>query len=77
MSLYDTIRSRQQPQSIQQALQQIRNDPGSYLRQAGFNVSPGTSDPRQLVSQLMSSGQIPQGRLQMAQAMMQRLGLRI
>ena len=80
MSLYDAIRGAQQPvqpQNIQQALQQIKQDPRSFVEQAGYNVPAGVTDPRQMVAQLMNSGQIPPQRANMIRAVMQRMGLQI
>lgn len=62
MSIFDSLTGRQdmrQPQlSMQQARQQIMNDPASILKRAGLTVPANVTDPQQMVQYLFRSGQI-------------------
>lgn len=53
-----------------QRLQELKAHPGKVLKQAGFNVPDGMTDARQIINHLLSSGQVTNPRLQMAQRMM-------
>ena len=55
-----------------QMLQQLKSDPVGMLRQAGWNVPDGMSDPQTILNHLIQSGQIPQSRLQQAMNMMRK-----
>ena len=64
----------QQQMTPQQALQQIKANPVSMLKQAGFNVPDNISnDPNAMIQHLVQSGQVPQNRLQ---SILQRFGHR-
>lgn len=52
-----------------QMLNQLKQNPAAVLRQAGFNVPDGMSNPNQIIQHLLTSGQINQGRLMQAQNM--------
>jgi hypothetical protein len=67
MSLLDRLSGQQNPQQI---LQQIRQDPAGMLRQKGLNIPAGMNNPQQIVQHLVSSGQIPNARLQQVLQMM-------
>lgn len=58
-----------------QALQQLRSNPGEYLRKAGLNVPDGITDPQQIINHLISTGQVPQSRYSQALQML-RIGRR-
>ena len=49
-----------------QALQQLRANPGEYLRKSGLNIPDGLNDPQQIINHLLSSGQVSQGRYSQA-----------
>lgn len=55
-------------------LNELKKDPVSVLKQAGYNIPSGMNDPRQIVQHLLQSGQVGNGRLaqiqQMARSMM-------
>ena len=80
MSIFDSLGNQQaQRQQItpQQAIQQLRSNPASVLKQAGLSVPDGMSNPQQIIQHLLQSGQVPQARYQQAMQMMGRMqGLR-
>ncbi len=55
-------------------LNELKKDPASVLKRAGYNIPSGMNDPRQIVQHLLQSGQVGNGRLaqiqQMARSMM-------
>lgn len=57
-------------------LTQLKNNPLGLLRQAGFNVPDGATNPQAIIQHLMNSGQISQQQLTNAQTMAQRFGIR-
>lgn len=52
-----------------QLLQQLRQNPMLFLRQAGYNVPENLNDPNQIIQHLMNSGQITQQRYEQARQM--------
>lgn len=68
MSLYDSMQSSNPMQMIQQ----LRANPAAVLKQRGFNIPNGMTNPQQIVQHLLSSGQVPQMRYQQALQMMTR-----
>lgn len=81
MSIFDSLGNQPKQQSRQritpqEAMQQLRADPAGTLKQAGFNVPEGMTDPRQIVNYLLQSSQVPQNRLTMAMQMMGRMARR-
>ena len=90
MSLFDRIgqqggqQSRpQQPMDPRQAMEQmqravadIQKDPRGMIRKAGIEIPEGMTNPREIANYLMQNGNIPSQRLQMAQNMMARFGLK-
>ena len=76
MSIFDSLGNQQaQRQQItpQQAIQQLRSNPASVLKQAGLSVPDGMSNPQQIIQHLLQSGQVPQARYQQAMQMMGRM----
>ena len=55
-----------------QLLQQLRQNPVQFLRQAGLNVPADLSDPNEIIQHLMNSGQITQERYNQARQMVSR-----
>ena len=53
-----------------QMLRQLKSDPVGMLKQAGLTIPDGMTNPQAIVNHLITSGQIPQGRLQQAMNMM-------
>lgn len=63
----------QQMQSVP-AQQNPREQAMDLLRQRGIQIPESiTNNPNAIIQHLMQSGQIPQGRLNMAQQIMQRM----
>ena len=57
-----------------QIQQNPREQAMNLLKQRGIQIPANMADnPSAIIQHLMQSGQIPQGRLQMAQQMMQRM----
>ena len=72
MSLFDKMTG--QPQMN---MQQLRNDPVSAAKQAGYNIPQNLAgNPQAMVQHLIQSGQIGGGKLQQLMQMMQRMGLK-
>lgn len=67
---------RQAMQQMQQAVADIQKDPRGVIRKAGYDIPEGMTNPREIANYLMNQGRVPSPRLQMAQNMMARLGLK-
>lgn len=76
MSIFQQLGQTPQQGNPMQMLSQLRNNPVGILRQAGFTVPDGMNNPQQIINHLLQSGQVNQGRLNMAQQMAQRFGRR-
>lgn len=77
--MFDALGNQNQmPQQQVNPVQQIKNDPVDFLRQAGYNIPNGidTSNPMAIINSLMQSGQIGNGRYQQVMQMMSRMGRR-
>lgn len=70
MGLFDKLGGQQQ--NPQQILQQLQQDPAGTLKQKGLTIPQGMTNPQQIVNHLISSGQIPNARLQQVLQMMGR-----
>jgi RIO-like serine/threonine protein kinase len=58
----------------EQVQQNPREQAMNLLKQRGINVPDNiANNPNAIIQHLIQSGQVPQGRLQMAQQMMQRI----
>lgn len=55
-----------------QMLDALRRDPAGVLRSRGLNIPNGMNNPQEIINHLLSSGQVSNPRLQMAQQMVQR-----
>lgn len=64
MGILDKLGHSPQPSNPMQVLQQLRSNPVSMLKQAGYNIPDGMGNPQQMVNYLIQSGQIPQSRYQ-------------
>lgn len=73
MSLFDSYRQAQAAPQRENPVQQLRKNPGATLKQAGFTVPAGMTNPQQIVNYLLQSGQVSNPRLQAAQQMMARM----
>ena len=54
-------------------LNKLRNDPVGVLKQSGYSIPAGMTNPRQIIQHLIQSGQVPNGRLNQIQQMAQSL----
>lgn len=70
MGLFDKLGGQQQ--NPQQILQQLQQDPAGMLKQKGLTIPQGMTNPQQIVNHLISSGQIPNARLQQVLQLMGR-----
>lgn len=70
MGLFDKLGGQQQ--NPQQILHQLQQDPVGMLKQKGLTIPQGMTNPQQIVNHLVSSGQIPNARLQQIMQMMGR-----
>jgi hypothetical protein len=78
MSLFDSLGQKQMSKapSPQDQLNVLKQNPVSTIKQAGFNIPEGMTDPWQMIQYLISSGQVSNPRLQMAQRMASMIGKR-
>lgn len=76
MSIFQQLGQTPQQGNPMQMLSQLRSNPAGMLRQAGYNIPDGMNNPQQIVNHLLNSGQVNQGRLNMAQQMAQQFGRR-
>lgn len=74
MGVFDKLGQKPQPFNPMQMLQQLRSNPVSMLKQAGYSIPDGMNNPQQMVNYLLQSGQIPQTRYQQAMQMFSRMG---
>ena len=74
MGVFDKLGQKPQQLNPMQVLQQLRSNPVSMLKQAGYNIPEGISNPQQMVNYLLQSGQVPQARYQQAMQMFSRIG---
>ena len=54
----------------------ISKNPVSYLRQRGFNIPDGMTDPKQITQYMLQNGMIGTGRLQQVMRMIGAPGMR-
>lgn len=67
----------QQQMNPMQAVNQLKQNPASFLKQAGYNIPENANNPNEIIQHLLQSGQVPQNRLQSAQQrLMQMIGKR-
>lgn len=74
MGIFDQLGQNKQPANPMQMLQQLRSNPVSMLKQAGYNIPDGMNNPQQMVNYLLQSGQVPQSRYQQALQMFSKTG---
>lgn len=73
MSLFDSL-GNNTPKSQAPSVEQLKRNPSSTLKQAGFNIPGNMTDPTQIINYLLQSGQISNPRLQMAQRILGGVG---
>ena len=78
MSLFDSLGKQPsyEMHSPQQMLQQLKSNPVSTLKQAGYTIPENMNNPGQIIGYLLQSGQINNSRLQMVQRMAGMFGRR-
>lgn len=79
MGLFNDLGNNQQQQTAQnpmQMLSQLKQNPVGMLKQAGYNIPDGLNNPQQIINHLLNSGQVNQGRVNMAQQMARQFGRR-
>lgn len=76
MGIFDKLaqNSTKAPQNGYQEMRaemgRIQQNPVGYLRQRGFKIPDGLTDPRQITQHLLQSGQVGSSRLQMIMRML-------
>lgn len=71
MGLFDKLgqqgqaaQPQQIPQDIRREAGNLRSDPSAYLSKRGYKIPAGMTDPRQITTYLLRTGQIGANRLQ-------------
>ena len=76
MSILDRLGQQGPAQPAQESMRaemgKIQQNPCEYLRQKGFEVPEGMTDPRAITQHLLRSGQVGNQRLQMVMRMLGR-----
>lgn len=73
-SLFDRIGNGAKNAHVQQQYKNPKDQAMALLKQQGINVPDNiANNPQAIIQHLMQSGQIPQGRLNMAQQIIQRM----
>ncbi len=68
--LYEMLKNSPAPMpSPAQYLAQIKADPVSFIRRAGFNIPDGITNPQQMINYLLTSGQRTPAQFAQAQRM--------
>lgn len=78
MSMFENLGKSGQNQQVQQvnpaqAISQLKQNPASFLKQAGYNIPANANNPNEIIQHLLQSGQIPQSRLTAAQQMLSQM----
>lgn len=70
MSIYDRL----QPQSMQDAMRQLQNDPRGMAQRAGYNIPDNLmGNPQAMVQHLIQSGQVSNPMLQRIMPMIRQM----
>ena len=73
MGIFDRLGQNQvSPQDMRTEMGRIQQNPASYLKQRGFDIPSGMSDPKQITQHLLRTGQVGNQRLQMVMKMLGR-----
>lgn len=65
--------NQQQQMNPMQAVSQLKQNPASFLKQAGYSIPENATNPNEIIQYLMQSGQIQQSRLSGAQQMLAKM----
>lgn len=52
------------PEMMRREVDSISSNPVKYLRQRGYNIPEGMSDPKQITQYMLQNGMVSAGRLQ-------------
>lgn len=73
MGIFDRLGQNQvSPQDMRTEMGRIQQNPASYLKQRGFDIPSGMTDPKQITQHLLRTGQVGNQRLQMVMKMLGR-----
>lgn len=73
MGLFESL-GNQQSGTPNQAVENLKRNPYTTLKKAGYNIPNNMTNPNQIINYLLQSGQINSPRLQMAQRILSRFG---
>lgn len=80
MSMFESLgnsgnvsQNQKQQMNPMQAVNQLKQNPVSFLKQAGYNIPETTNNPNEIIQYLLQSGQIQQSRLAGAQQMLAKM----
>lgn len=79
MSMFENLgksvqnQPNQQQMNPMQAVSQLKSNPVSFLKQAGYSIPANANNPNEIIQHLLQSGQIPQNRLAAAQKMLAQM----
>lgn len=59
-----SVHPQQIPQDIRREAGNLRSDPSAYLSKRGYKIPEGMTDPRQITTYLLRTGQIGTNKLQ-------------
>lgn len=82
MSFFESLGkgAENQPQKINpmEAIQQVKADPATFLKNAGVNVPDNIdlNNPQQIINYLVQSGQVSNNRMVQAIQMFKRMGFK-
>lgn len=54
-------------------IQQIKANPSAFLKERGYEIPDGMTDPTQIANYLLRSGRVGNRRMQAAQQILQRM----
>lgn len=64
---------KNQQMTPMQAVNQLKQNPASFLKQAGYSIPENANNPNQIIQHLLQSGQIQQNRLASTQQMLRQM----
>lgn len=79
MSMFENLgksgqnQPNQQQMNPMQAVSQLKSNPVSFLKQAGYSIPANANNPNEIIQHLLQSGQIQQNRLASTQQMLRQM----
>lgn len=64
MSLFDALGGNRVQENPQQMMQKLQQNPAAVLKQKGYNIPDGMSNPQTILNHLLQTGQLTNSRLQ-------------